>query len=311
VLCSLLWVTLLGQGVGLGDPQRAPQPPPCWDSVILWRGAAIQGLSSRRSPPTRPRPRQGWPCPRGAVPGDRQGPRRGDGVRCQLAQEPREAGWATQGAVGARGEARGAVTPTSGSAWLGSGIAAGDCHDNTAVTNPLPDGITPTPACSAPGLLWRPAPVGTAAAPALGDVVAPLCPPRGSGGLCGAPSPPQLSARGVSPRPQRKVLAAPIRPRTGCPVSRPSAGPPVSPGGCAGRCAAVRARVTAPEISWSPGWSAGRRQDDARARYGSASADEPNPMKPWRRLRGDLRTEVRAIAPAGTPGTPSLLRAAG
>jgi len=23
VLCSLLWVTLLGQGVGLGDPQRA------------------------------------------------------------------------------------------------------------------------------------------------------------------------------------------------------------------------------------------------------------------------------------------------
>jgi len=24
VLCSLLWVTLLGQGVGLGDPQPAP-----------------------------------------------------------------------------------------------------------------------------------------------------------------------------------------------------------------------------------------------------------------------------------------------
>jgi len=23
VLCSLLWVTLLGQGAGLGDPQRA------------------------------------------------------------------------------------------------------------------------------------------------------------------------------------------------------------------------------------------------------------------------------------------------
>ena len=23
VLCSLLWVTLLGQGVGLGDPQRS------------------------------------------------------------------------------------------------------------------------------------------------------------------------------------------------------------------------------------------------------------------------------------------------
>ena len=27
VLCSLLWVTLLGQGVGLGDPQR-PLPAP-------------------------------------------------------------------------------------------------------------------------------------------------------------------------------------------------------------------------------------------------------------------------------------------
>ena len=33
VLCSLLWVTLLGQGVGLGDPQRSlPTPPFC---VIL------------------------------------------------------------------------------------------------------------------------------------------------------------------------------------------------------------------------------------------------------------------------------------
>jgi len=27
VLCSLLWVTLLGQGVGLGDPQRALPSP--------------------------------------------------------------------------------------------------------------------------------------------------------------------------------------------------------------------------------------------------------------------------------------------
>jgi len=35
VLCPLLWVTLLGQGVGLGDP-RGPCPPlPCWASVIL------------------------------------------------------------------------------------------------------------------------------------------------------------------------------------------------------------------------------------------------------------------------------------
>jgi len=32
VLCSLVWVTLLGQGVGLGDPQRSlPNQP----SVIL------------------------------------------------------------------------------------------------------------------------------------------------------------------------------------------------------------------------------------------------------------------------------------
>ena len=27
VLCSLLWVTLLGQGVGLGDPHRALPTP--------------------------------------------------------------------------------------------------------------------------------------------------------------------------------------------------------------------------------------------------------------------------------------------
>ena len=41
VLCSLLWVTLLGQGVGLGDPQRSlPTPTMLWfcgcDCVILW-----------------------------------------------------------------------------------------------------------------------------------------------------------------------------------------------------------------------------------------------------------------------------------
>jgi len=35
VLCPLLWVTLLGQGVGLGDPQRSLLIPPCWDSGIL------------------------------------------------------------------------------------------------------------------------------------------------------------------------------------------------------------------------------------------------------------------------------------
>ena len=35
VLCSLLWVTLLGQGVGLGDPQRSLPPRPCCDSMKL------------------------------------------------------------------------------------------------------------------------------------------------------------------------------------------------------------------------------------------------------------------------------------
>ena len=38
VLCSLLWVTLLGQGVGLGDPQRSLPTPAMLgfgDSVIL------------------------------------------------------------------------------------------------------------------------------------------------------------------------------------------------------------------------------------------------------------------------------------
>jgi len=39
VLCSLLWVTLLGQGVGLGDPQRALPTPTILrfcDSVMLF-----------------------------------------------------------------------------------------------------------------------------------------------------------------------------------------------------------------------------------------------------------------------------------
>ena len=38
VLCSLLWVTLLRQGVGLGDPQRSLPTPAMlgfWDSAIL------------------------------------------------------------------------------------------------------------------------------------------------------------------------------------------------------------------------------------------------------------------------------------
>jgi len=35
VLCPLLWVTLLGQGVGWGVP-RGPCPPAMLDSVILF-----------------------------------------------------------------------------------------------------------------------------------------------------------------------------------------------------------------------------------------------------------------------------------
>ena len=37
VLCSLLWVTLLGQGVGLGDPQRSLPTPAMlefWDLLL-------------------------------------------------------------------------------------------------------------------------------------------------------------------------------------------------------------------------------------------------------------------------------------
>ena len=46
VLCSLLWVTLLGQGVGLGDPRGPLQPLPWWDSGILKPGAG-QGEPER------------------------------------------------------------------------------------------------------------------------------------------------------------------------------------------------------------------------------------------------------------------------
>ena len=43
VLCSLLWVTLLGQGVGLGDPQRA-LPTPNILCVIQLRGQCVSQL---------------------------------------------------------------------------------------------------------------------------------------------------------------------------------------------------------------------------------------------------------------------------
>jgi len=49
VLCSLLWVTLLGQGVGLGDPQRSLPTPTmlgfCDSVICAWRA-----LCSSRPP---------------------------------------------------------------------------------------------------------------------------------------------------------------------------------------------------------------------------------------------------------------------
>jgi len=45
VLCSLLWVTLLGQGVGLGDPQRSlPTPNILWFCVNPF----LEGLRAGR-----------------------------------------------------------------------------------------------------------------------------------------------------------------------------------------------------------------------------------------------------------------------
>ena len=43
VLCSLLWVTLLGQGVGLGDPQRSlPTPPFCGSVNSVSKGSQAE-----------------------------------------------------------------------------------------------------------------------------------------------------------------------------------------------------------------------------------------------------------------------------
>ena len=54
VLCTLLWVTLLGQGVGLGDPQRSLPTPAMlgfWDSGILtWLHGADTSSSLPRVP---------------------------------------------------------------------------------------------------------------------------------------------------------------------------------------------------------------------------------------------------------------------
>ena len=48
-LCSLLWVTLLGQGVGLGDPQRALPTP----TILLFTLLICKGISGGAE---RPRP---------------------------------------------------------------------------------------------------------------------------------------------------------------------------------------------------------------------------------------------------------------
>jgi len=56
VLCSLLWVTLLGQGVGLGDPQRSLPTPTMLgfcDSVrieykgLLWWAGCFYSIATR------------------------------------------------------------------------------------------------------------------------------------------------------------------------------------------------------------------------------------------------------------------------
>jgi len=51
VLCSLLWVTLLGQGVGLGDPQRSLPTPTMLafcDTAYAGCSASERGLGSQK-----------------------------------------------------------------------------------------------------------------------------------------------------------------------------------------------------------------------------------------------------------------------
>jgi len=50
VLCSLLWVTLLGQGVGLGDHRGPCQPLPCWDSIYKKPSASCWACTHRTLP---------------------------------------------------------------------------------------------------------------------------------------------------------------------------------------------------------------------------------------------------------------------
>jgi len=62
VLCSLLWVTLLGQGVGLGDPRGPCQPLLFCDSVMLWLPGGSGGCPGARPQLAVPRAQsQGFP----------------------------------------------------------------------------------------------------------------------------------------------------------------------------------------------------------------------------------------------------------
>ena len=48
VLCSLLWVTLLQQGVGLGDPQRSLPTPAMLGSCDPWAQGASFWVNLRK-----------------------------------------------------------------------------------------------------------------------------------------------------------------------------------------------------------------------------------------------------------------------
>lgn len=198
----------------------------------------------------------------------------------------------------------------------GSGVAASDCHDNTAVTNPLPDGITPASACLARGLLWRPAPVGTAVPPSLGDAPAPLCPPRGTEGLWqSTPSPPQRRAGGVSPRPRCKVPAAPVHPGAGRAGSPRSVLCPVPARGhrCPQEACCHQSTANCPGGLSEPGLVCRKAPTTTRAlRFGVRGSAKSHaiPLSCCGSFAPSFGTEVRGIASAGapgSPGTPSLL----
>lgn len=262
-------------------------------------GSAAAG-SHRRAPVLGRRQRQGQPCRLSAVPGVRQGPpARG---RCAVpagagAPGGRVGDGGSGGSWGAPSTGRGRRCWRAAAAGSGSGIAASDCHDNTAVTNPLPDGITPASACSARGLLWRPAPVGTTEPSSPGDTPAgTLLSPEGNRGGCGHPQPPQrcggFSLAGC------EVPVAPVRPGAG------RAGPPWGvpcPVPARGRPCPQEAELKAVLPSKPPGLVCRESARDQRARvairWPGISRIARNPFQLWRRHRAVLRTEVRGIAP--------------